>query len=151
VSALRVLPFALLFGQAAVGLLVGVVWWLLTRHPATWMSGEPIVTSTSVWPMARDGVFAVLTALVGLVAAVVVLTRAGARPLVPFATALLGALAGALLAAGLGSSLPPSDPSDAAHVTVTAWAVLLVQPFVVAAVVALVSLAQSLLEWARKA
>jgi hypothetical protein len=145
----RALPFALLFGQAALGLVVGVVWWLLTRHPPTWMVGEPVVTSTSVWPMARDGVFSVLTGLVGLLAALVVLARAGERPVVPFVAALLGALAGALLAAGLGSSLPPSDPTDASHVSVTAWAVLLVQPFVVAAAVALVTLVQALLAWTR--
>jgi hypothetical protein len=142
-------PLVVLFGQAVLGLVVGVVWWAFTRHPATWMVGEPVVTSTSVYPIARDGTFAVLTGLVGLVAGVVVVVRAGERPLVLFATAVAGAVAGTLLAAGLGTSLPPSDPDDAAHVTVQAWAVLLVQPFVVAASVALVTLARSLLEWVR--
>lgn len=143
------LPLVLLFGQALLGLVVGVAWWALTRHPATWMVGEPVVTSTSVYPIARDGVFAVLTGLVGLAAGVVVVVRAGTRPLVLFATAVAGAVAGALLAAGLGTSLPPSDPDDVAHVTLQAWIVLLVQPFVVAVVVALTTLAQSLLEWTK--
>lgn len=143
------LPLVLLFGQAVLGLVVGVVWWAATRHPATWMVGEPVVTSTSVYPIARDGVFSVLTGLVGLAAGIVVVVRAGEKPLVLFATALAGAVAGALLAAGLATSLPPASPDDAAHVTLQAWVALLVQPFVVAAVVALTTLTQSLLEWTR--
>ncbi|WP_432562774.1 hypothetical protein [Kineococcus sp. SYSU DK003] len=141
------LPFVLLFGQAVLGLLVGLVWWLLTREPAPWTVGEPVVTSTAVYPMARDGVFTVLTGLVGLAAGVLVLARSGERPLPPFGAASAGALAGALLAAGVGSALPPTAGDDAAHVTVHAWAVVLVQPFVVAAVVAVVTLVRSLLEW----
>jgi hypothetical protein len=139
----------LLFGQALLGLVVGVLWWALTRHPATWMVGEPVVTSASVYPIARDGMFAVLTGLVGLVAGVVVVARAGTKPLVVFATAMAGAVAGALLAAGLGTSLPPSDPADAAHVTLHAWVALLVQPFVVAVVVAITTLVQALLAWTK--
>lgn len=149
VPAGRRLPVVLLFGQAALGLVVGVLWWALTRHPAVWMVGEPVVTSSTVYPIARDGVFSVLTGLVGLLAAVLVLTRSGQRPLLHLAMAGLGALAGALLAVGVGSSLPPGDPADTAHVTVHAWAVVLVQPFVVTALVALVTLAQSLLDWTR--
>ncbi|WP_380156951.1 hypothetical protein [Kineococcus sp. R86509] len=143
------LPLVLLFGQAVLGLVVGVVWWAATRHPATWMVGEPVVTSTSVYPIARDGVFSVLTGLVGLAAGIVVVRRAGERPLVLFATALAGAVAGALLAAGLATSLPPTNTENAAHVTLQAWVALLVQPFVVAAVVALTTLVQSLLDWTR--
>ncbi|GAA0324319.1 hypothetical protein [Kineococcus aurantiacus] len=146
-------PFALLFGQAALGLVVGVVWWLLTRHPAPWVVGEPVVTSSSVYPVARDGVFSVLTALVGLAAGVVVVARGSrdARPLLVLGTALAGALAGALIAAGLGSSLPPAGQGEVGHVTVRAWVVLLVQPFALTAVVAVVTLVQALLEWARTA
>lgn len=143
------LPLVLLFGQAVLGLVVGVVWWAVTRHPATWMVGEPVVTSTSVYPIARDGVFSVLTGLVGLAAGIVVVRRAGEKPLVLFATALAGAVAGALLAAGLATSLPPTNAENAAHVTLQAWVALLVQPFVVAAVVALTTLVQSLLDWTR--
>jgi len=32
------LPLVVLFGQAVLGLVVGVVWWAFTRHPATWMA-----------------------------------------------------------------------------------------------------------------
>ncbi|PRY17550.1 hypothetical protein [Kineococcus rhizosphaerae] len=144
-------PLVLLFGQGVLGLVVGVVWWSLTRHPATWMVGEPVVTSTSVYPIARDGVFTVLTGLVGFAAALVVVTRGGEphRPLLLFASALGGAFAGALIAAGLGTSLPPSGDAAVAHVTLRAWVAVLVQPFVVSVVVAVVTLVQALLEWTR--
>lgn len=59
------LPLVLLFGQALLGLVVGVVWWALTRHPPTWVVGEPVVTSPAVYPVARDGVFTVLTGQIG--------------------------------------------------------------------------------------
>lgn len=143
------LPLVLLFGQAGLGVVLGLLWWVSTRHPAPWVVGEPVVTSSAVYPVARDGVFAVLTAAAGLGAGVVVVLRPGVRPLRLLAAALSGALAGPLLTAGLGSALPPSDPADAAHVTLHAWVVLLVQPFVVAVVVATSTLARSLLDWTR--
>ncbi|WP_183391584.1 hypothetical protein [Kineococcus radiotolerans] len=143
------LPLVLLFGQALLGLVVGVVWWALTRHPPTWVVGEPVVTSPAVYPVARDGVFTVLTGLLGVLAGLAVVRAPGPRPLLLLGAALAGAAAGALLAAGLGTSLPPTDPADSAHVTLHAWVVLLVQPFVVAVVVALVTLTRSLLEWTR--
>ncbi|WP_432541209.1 hypothetical protein [Kineococcus sp. SYSU DK002] len=145
----RRLGVVLLFGQALAGLAVGVVWWALTRHPAPWVVGEPVVTSGAVYPIARDGVFSVLTGLVGLAAAVVVVTRGRQRPVLALGTALAGALASALLALGVGGALPPSDATDVAHVTVHAGIVLLVQPFVVAAAVALVTLVDALWHWAR--
>ncbi|NAZ74093.1 hypothetical protein GTQ99_01430 [Kineococcus sp. T13] len=139
----------LLFGQALVGVVVGFVWWALTRRPGDWLVGEPVVTSTSMYPIARDGVFAVLTGLLGLAAGLLVAVRPGPRPLVTFVAALVGALAGALLAAGLGSSLPPTPTDDPAHVTLLAWAVLLVQAFAVAAVVASISLVRAVLDLSR--
>ncbi|MEZ0490680.1 hypothetical protein AB2L28_00330 [Kineococcus sp. TBRC 1896] len=138
----------LLFGQAVAGLLVGLVWWSLTRRPAALLVGEPVVTSSTVYPMARDGVFSVLTGLVGLVAAVVVLRRARRAPVTVFVAALAGALASSLLAAGTGSALPPAA-AGAGEVTLTAWVAVLVQPFVVAAVVALVTLCDVLVRWTR--
>ncbi|MEZ0164096.1 hypothetical protein AB2L27_04855 [Kineococcus sp. LSe6-4] len=141
--------FALLFGQAGAGLVVGVLWWALTRRPATALVGEPVVTSAAVYPMARDGVFSVLTGLVGLAAAVVVLRRARQAPVTVFVAALAGALTSSLLAAGTGSALPPTGPAEAAHVTLTAWVAVLVQPFVVSAAVALVTLGDVLARWVR--
>ncbi|MEW1957293.1 hypothetical protein [Kineococcus sp. NPDC059986] len=148
-AASRRTGFVLLFGQAVAGVVVGVVWWLLTRRSAALLVGEPVVTSASVYPMARDGVFSVLTGLVGLVAAVVVLRRGRQAPVTVLVAALAGALASSLLAAGTGSALPPTGVADAAHVTLTAWIVVLVQPFVVAAAVALVTLGDVLVRWTR--
>lgn len=141
--------FVLLFGQAVAGVVVGVLWWLLTRRPTALLAGEPLVTSTSQFPIARDGVFSVLTGLVGLVAAVVVLRRGRQAPVTVLVAALAGALASSLLAAGTGSALPPAQADQAAHVTLSAWVAVLVQPFVVSVVVALVTLADVLARWTR--
>ena len=142
-------PALLLFGQAVLGLLLGVLWWALTRHPADWLVGEPVVTSSTSYPIARDGTYAVLTALAGVVAGVLVLLRAGSRPVTVFAAALAGAVAGSLLGAGAGAALPPSAPADPAHVTLQAWVVVLVWPLALSLVVALVTLAASLVDWVR--
>ncbi len=83
----------------------------------------------------------------GLVAAVVVLRRGRQAPVTVLVAALAGALASSLLAAGTGSALPPTQAAEAAHVTLTAWVVVLVQPFVVSVVVALVTLADVLARW----
>lgn len=141
--------FVLLFGQAVAGVVVGVLWWSLTRRPAALLVGEPLVTSTSQFPIARDGVFSLLTGLAGLVAAVVVLRRGRQAPVTVLVAALAGALASSLLAAGTGSALPPTQAVEAAHVTLTAWVAVLVQPFVVSVVVALVTMADVLARWTR--
>ncbi|WP_432496187.1 hypothetical protein [Kineococcus gypseus] len=143
------LPLALLVGQAAGGALLGVLWWALARRPSAALVGEPVLTSAAQYPVARDGSFAVLTALAGAVAAVVVLRRAGERPVLVLLAALAGALSGALLTVAVAGVLPPADPGEAAHVSVHAWSVVLVQPLVVAALVALVTLAGALADWVR--
>ncbi|MFB9378919.1 hypothetical protein ACFFKU_06145 [Kineococcus gynurae] len=60
-------PLALLLGQALTGLVLGVVWWWLTRDAADVLLGEPVRVSPSALPMARDGVLTGLTALAGIV------------------------------------------------------------------------------------
>ncbi|WP_432521593.1 hypothetical protein [Kineococcus sp. SYSU DK006] len=142
-------PVVLLFGQPLAGAVVGVLWWALTRHPADWLVGEPVVVSSSLYPIARDGVFAVLTGVVGALAGLLVAARPGPRPLVTFTAAVAGALASALIAAGLGSSLPPTAVEDPAHVTLLAWVVLLVQVLAVTVVVAAATLVQAALDWTR--
>ncbi|WP_432486936.1 hypothetical protein [Kineococcus sp. SYSU DK018] len=143
------LPFALLLGQALTGALLGVAWWALARRPAAWLVGEPVVVSSAQFPIARDGSFAVLTATAGLVAGLVVLRRAGERPLQVLGAALAGALSGSLLTVATAGALPPSDPAAAAHVSLYAWAVVLVQPLVLTCVVAVVSLSSALVGWTR--
>ncbi|WP_337059673.1 hypothetical protein [Kineococcus sp. G2] len=142
-------PMALLFGQAVAGVLLGAVWWALARRPSPWLVGEPVVVSGAAYPIARDGSFAVLTALVGLVAAALVLRWAREHPLPVLVAALAGALAGSLLTVATAGALPPSDPSSLTHVSVYAWAVVLVQPLVLSAVVAVVALARALVDWTR--
>lgn len=140
-------PFLLLFGQAVLGVVVGVAWWALTRTPADWLVGEPVVTTGSA-AVARDGTLAVLGALLGLAVGVLVLRAARVRPLVTYGAGVAGALAGSLIAAGTGSLLPPTAPSDPSHVSLGAWGVALVWPLVLSAVVTLVTLAGTLREWA---
>jgi len=132
-----------------VGLVAGVVWWALTRSPATWLVGEPVVTSPLTSPVARDGVFAVGGVLLGVAAGVVVLRRGRRRPLLLLTAALAGALAGSLLAAGAGSALPPRPPSDPRHVAVSAAGVLLLWPLALSAVVLLGTLTSALTDWVR--
>ena len=145
------LPLGLLLGQAAVGALLGAAWWALARRPAAWLVGEPVITSSAQYPVARDGSFAVLTAAVGLVAGLVVLRRAGERPVPVLVAGLAGALAGALLTVAVAGVLPPADPADPAHVSVHAWAVVLVQPLVLSCVVAVATLSATLVDWVRAA
>ncbi|WP_369053492.1 hypothetical protein [Kineococcus terrestris] len=140
----------LLLGQAVTGLLLGVGWWALARTPPEWLVGEPVVATPAALQVARDGSFAVLTGLVGVLVGVLVLRMARPAPLATLLTAVAGALAGALLAAGTGSALPPADPADPAHVGLLAWGVVLVQPFAAAAVVALVTLASAVGDWVRR-
>ncbi|NAZ88184.1 hypothetical protein, partial [Kineococcus indalonis] len=142
-------PLGLLLGQAAAGVLLGVLWWALARRPGAWLVGEPLVTSTAQYPVARDGSFAVLTALAGLVGALVVLRRAGERPVPVLVAGVAGALAGALLTVATAGALPPSDPGEPAHVSVYAWVVVLVQPLVLSCVVAVVTLSATLVDWVR--
>ena len=143
------LPQRLLLGQAVLGLVVGVVWWGLTRRPAGWLVGEPVVTSALTYPVARDGTFAVLGLVLGVLAGVVVLRHGHERPLLLLTAALCGALAGSLLAAGTGAALPPSDPADPRHVAVTAWGVLLLWPLALSAVVLLSTLSTAVADWVR--
>ncbi|MCI2239717.1 hypothetical protein MO973_41755 [Paenibacillus sp. TRM 82003] len=143
------LPMALLLGQAVAGPLLGVLWWALARRPAPWLVGEPVVVTGAAYPIARDGSFAALTALAGLVAGALVLRWAREHPLPVMVAGLTGALAGSLLTVATAGVLPPSDPSALAHVSVYAWAVVLVQPLVVSVVVAVVSLAGALVAWTR--
>lgn len=140
-------PFVLLFGQAVLGIGVGVLWWAVTRTPADWLVGEPVVTTASSYAIARDGTLSVLGALVGLVAGIVVLRTAGNRPLATYGAAVAGALAGSLIAAGTGSLLPPTAADDPAHVTVSAWGAALVWPLVVSLVVTVVTLVTSVRSW----
>lgn len=139
--------FLLLFGQALLGVLVGVAWWALTRTPPHWLVGEPVVTTTSSYAVARDGTLAVLGALVGIVVGVLVLRAARVRPLVVFGAGVAGAVAGSLIAAGTGSLLPPTGAADPAHVSLGAWGVALVWPLALAAVVTAVTFVGTVREW----
>lgn len=139
--------FLLLFGQALLGVLVGVVWWALTRTPPDWLVGEPVVTTAGSSAIARDGTLAVLGAVAGTVVGVLVLRTARVRPLAVFAAAVAGAVAGSLIAAGTGGLLPPTGAQDPAHVSLGAWGVVLVWPLAVSAVVTLVMLVSVLREW----
>ncbi|NIZ92768.1 hypothetical protein [Kineococcus rubinsiae] len=143
------LPQLLLLGQAVVGMLLGVVWWALTRRPGAWLVGEPVVTTDLTSYVARDGTFAVLGLVLGVVAGVVVLRHGRERPLLLLTAALCGALAGSLLAAGTGAALPPGDPTDPRHVSVTAWGVLLLWPFGLSGVVLLATLSTAVGDWVR--
>jgi len=143
------LPQLLLVGQALAGLVAGVLWWALTRSPATWVVGEPVVTSPLTSPVARDGVLAVGEVVLGLAAGAVVLRRGRERPLLLLTAAVAGALAGSLLAAGAGSALPPRSPADPRHVAVSAYGVLLLWPLALSAVVLLGTLVSALTDWVR--
>ncbi|WP_432494228.1 hypothetical protein [Kineococcus auxinigenes] len=142
-------PLGLLFGQAVAGALLGVLWWAVARRPAAWLVGEPVLLSAAQYPVARDGAFAVLTALAGVAAGLVVLRCAGPDPVRVLLAALAGALAGSLLTVAVAGVLPPSDPAEVAHVSVYAWAVVLVQPLVLSGVVAVATLSSALVDWVR--
>jgi len=144
------LPQLLLLGQALAGLVAGVLWWAATRSPATWLVGEPVVTSPLTSPVARDGVFAVGGVLLGIAVGVVVLRRGRQRPLLLLTAALAGALAGSLLAAAVGAALPPRNPSDPRHVAVSADGVLLLWPLAVSAVILFGTLTSALTDWVRR-
>ncbi|MGI4893562.1 MAG: hypothetical protein ACRYF3_00415 [Janthinobacterium lividum] len=107
------------------------------------------MTSSSSYPIARDGTYAALSALAGVAAGVVLLARRSPRPIAMLVLALAGALTGSLLGAGLGSLLPPADGGDPAHVTLQSWAVVLVWPLVLSVTAAIATLAQALGEWVR--
>ncbi|NAZ82424.1 hypothetical protein GTR02_11390 [Kineococcus sp. R8] len=144
------LPLRLLLGQAVTGVVLGVVWWALTRSPGPLLVGEPVVTTSLAYPVARDGTLAVLGLALGAGVGVLVLRRARRQPLLLLAGAVCGALAGSLLAAGTGAALPPSDPADPLHVSVTAWGVLLLWPLAVCVVVLVVTLASAVVDWVRE-
>ncbi len=119
-----------------VGAVAGVIWWWIAPQPGYRIETDGLyfLSAQPQQYIAADGWFAVITAVIGLAAGVIVWTRYPRDPLAGLVGLAVGALVGAALTATVGMVLGRSDPYagpiaslSQGPLEIRAWSVLLLE------------------------
>jgi hypothetical protein len=104
---------------AAVGVLLGLVWWRISpARPPGYVIDAGIIPGESESFVAGDGRFAILTALAGIIAALILWSRVSWRGPVALVALALGSVVGALCTAATGRLLGGGHASGKSGTTI---------------------------------